>query len=116
MFSRLIFSNQLVLLLCSFLFFSCLTNVEEQFEDVPPDVCNNITYSVHIQPILEANCIECHGAGGNFPDLTTFSSVSTNSLRIKSEVVARTMPIGGSLSQVEIDAISCWVDSGALNN
>ena len=101
------------------LFTSCLTNVEEEeMNNIDPgnDPCMSITFSANVKPIIDANCVQCHGNGGNFPNLTTYNGVSSNAGLVKSEVVSRSMPQGSSLTQSEIDAISCWVDAGALDN
>ncbi|MBU3012111.1 cytochrome c [Polaribacter vadi] len=107
-------------LLFSFSFFlaSCLTNVEETIiEDEPEtDPCTTITYTINVKPIIDNNCIQCHGSGGNFPNLTTYNGISANATSVKAEVVSRRMPQGGSLTTTEIEAITCWVDNGALNN
>lgn len=99
-----------------FLVTSCLNNVEEEIQEPVSDLCDNITFSVNVKPILDSNCIQCHSAGGNFPNLTDINIVIQNANRIKSEVVSREMPKNGSLTQEEIDIISCWVDAGAINN
>lgn len=114
--------NFFALLISIFLFSSCLTNVtnpieEEEMEEVEiTDPCDDITFSSNVKPIIDSNCIQCHGTGGNFPNLTTYSGVSSNAASVKAEVVSRRMPQGGSLSSDEIKAIECWVDGGALNN
>jgi uncharacterized membrane protein len=113
------FKNHLLILLLSILFSACLTNVEEQIEEEDPtivDPCEAITFSLSVKPIIDNNCIQCHGAGGNFPNLTTYNGISSNASIVKSETVSRRMPQGGSLTNEEIKAISCWVDGGALNN
>jgi uncharacterized membrane protein len=98
---------------------SCLTNVDEE-EVLDPDAldpCADITFSVDVKKIIDNNCITCHSAGGGqSPNLETYNGVSANADIIKSEVVSKEMPIGGSLTNEEIAAISCWVDAGALNN
>lgn len=104
------------ILLLSIFLTSCLTNVEEPIEDIVEDQCDDVSFSQRVKPIIDNNCVSCHSAGGNFPNLTTFEGVSNHAATVKSEVVARTMPIGFSLSDSDIDAISCWVDGGALNN
>ncbi|WP_105014948.1 c-type cytochrome [Polaribacter porphyrae] len=101
------------LLSIGILFASCLSNVDE-VEELDP--CDAITFSVDVKPIIDSNCIQCHGTGGNFPNLTTYTGVSTNATIVKTEIVSKRMPQGGSLSDAEIQAISCWVDAGALNN
>lgn len=101
----------------TFLLSACLTNVEEQTKDPDTtDPCASITYSANIKAIMDSNCIQCHGSGGTFPNLTTYNGVSANAAKVKSEVVSKRMPQGGALTQAEINAISCWVDAGALNN
>lgn len=97
---------------------SCLTNVDEEevIDDGGVDPCATITYAINVKPIIDNNCIQCHGAGGNFPNLTTYNGVSANASKVNSEVVNRRMPLGGSLTTEEIEAISCWVSAGALNN
>ncbi len=110
-----------VILLISITLFlsSCLNNVEENSnieEEVEVDACLEITFATNVKPIIDANCIQCHGTGGNSPNLTSYNSISANSGSVKAEVVSRRMPQGFSLSQEDIDAIVCWVDSGAINN
>ena len=111
------FNNQLITLLFGILFASCLTNVEEPEVDPGPiDPCEDITYSTNVKPIIDSSCIQCHGSGGNFPNLTTYSGVSSNAAIVKNAVVSGRMPQGGSLTQEQIKAIECWVDAGAPNN
>lgn len=104
----------LIPVLCS----ACLTNVEEPLIDDPTTAnpCETITYTLSIKPIMDANCVQCHSAGGNFPNLSTYNGVSANAASVKAETVSRRMPQGGSLTSAEIEAISCWVDAGAINN
>ena len=95
-------------------------NEEDLFKDVdctsdPP------SFSTHIGPLLQTNCAVsgCHVAGNQFPDLTNFNHVKDFALLIKQKTSNRTMPppeSGRVLSKAQIDQISCWVDSGALNN
>ncbi len=109
--------NALLLFFVSILLASCLKNVEETIEETPEtDPCATITYAINVKPIIDNNCIQCHGTGGNFPNLTTYNGTSANASSVKAEVVSRRMPQGSSLTTAEIEAISCWVDAGALNN
>ncbi|WP_166964567.1 hypothetical protein [Yeosuana marina] len=68
-----------------------------------------------IKPIIDNNCVSCHN-GSQFPDLRTYQGVSVNSEIVKEQVINRTMPIGGVLSNEEINLIKCWVENGSLNN
>jgi uncharacterized membrane protein len=112
--------KKIVLIITLGVFFSsCLTNVEEPFVEEDPSAenpCETITFSGNVKSIIDTNCIQCHAAGGNFPNLTTFNGVSSNAASVKSETTSRRMPQGSTLTNDEIAAIACWVDAGALNN
>jgi mono/diheme cytochrome c family protein len=73
------------------------------------------SFATDVKPIIDANCIQCHN-GSQFPDLRDFSKISANKLIVKNAVSNRRMPLGGSLTNAEINAIVGWIDSGALNN
>lgn len=94
---------------------ACLTNVDEE-EELDP--CADITFSVNVKPIIDANCVSCHSTSGqaSFLNLETYAAVAASAASVKAEVVSKDMPIGGTLTNEEIAAISCWVDAGALNN
>lgn len=108
-------------------FLSCQSNDEnveaieemqvvEVVETMEDDTCKTITYSKDIAPLINATCIECHGNGKISPNLATFEAVKTSAERVKNAIVSRRMPLGGTLTQKEIDAVVCWVDNGSLNN
>lgn len=76
-----------------------------------------VLFTNHIQPIVEANCAVsgCHAAGGISPELTSFEKVKAASLQVKHQTQSLQMPPPGSeksLTQQEIDLISCWVKQG----
>ena len=113
------FRSFLLVLIVPFLCSACLTNVEDQIETElnAEELCATVSFSLNVKPIIEANCIQCHGSIGQFPDLTTYNSTSANAGLVKAETVSRRMPGGGSrLTNEEIAIIACWVDAGALNN
>ena len=116
--SNLKIKKEFFILLISVFFASCLTNVEETIveEQEEVDPCADISFATNVKPIIDANCIGCHGVGGNSPNLTSYALVSASASSVKGAVVSGRMPQGGSLTQEEIDAIACWVDSGALDN
>ena len=89
------------------------------------------TFAEDVQPILEANCLSCHG--GDAPqqglDLRTVPSIlrggtsgpvveigsSAKSLLVE-RIVAGTMPPGDSrLAEGEVSAIRRWIDEGAAS-
>jgi len=79
------------------------------------------TFSSDVSAIIQSSCATssgCHGNGStNGPGaLTTFNQIKNAAAFIKSEVVSKRMPLGGSLTNSQIQSISCWVDNGALNN
>ena len=78
-------------------------------------------FSSDVSAIIQSSCATssgCHGNGSrNGPGaLTTFNQIQNAAALIKSEVVSKRMPLGGSLTNSQIQSISCWVDNGALNN
>jgi uncharacterized membrane protein len=119
MFINLKFKKVFLIVALGAFFSSCLTNVEEPLEVDPTseNFCETITFAKQVKTIIETNCVQCHGARGQFPELTNYNDISAHAALVKSETVSRRMPQGSStLTNEEIAAISCWVDAGALNN
>lgn len=81
-------------------------------------VLSGISFKSEIEPIINASCAttDCHRSGNGVSDFTNFSTIQSKASSIKSQVVSKTMPKDGSLTDAEIEAIVCWVDDGALNN
>lgn len=107
------------------LFFACGKNPEVTPPPPgppPPGNCSGPakSFAADVNPIIQNNCTSsgCHGAGsGNGPGpLLTFDQIKNAASMIKTSVVNKTMPRGGSLSSTQIQTISCWVDNGAPNN
>ena len=110
--------------------FSGLTPGEYQALIVDQNGCETNTsislisgtsYKDEIIPIIEASCAiaDCHdGSNTALPDWTQYANVEALAETIKRRTTNKTMPPTGSpgLSSVEIQAIACWVDDGALNN
>lgn len=80
---------------------------------------SGVSLETTIMPIIASNCAitGCHN-GSRSPDLRTSSAIVGNASRIKARTSGGTMPPSGrpSLSQAQIQLISCWVDDGAPNN
>ena len=106
-----------VLAFASLLFFACENHVQEdELTEVEEFICDpNTSFTNSIKPIIDAKCVSCHG-GSQSPNLSTYNRVKNNANSIKAEVTSRRMPQGGFLSNEQIELISCWIDSGALNN
>lgn len=105
--------------------FSCTyNNVEETYKDFIPDCDTNVvSYSQDIAPILDMNCVVCHG--GVSPeaglDLSTYGNVFANRENIKNRINRPlgdpfVMPQSGPMVQCNIDKVNAWINQGALNN
>lgn len=90
-------------------------------------VCNTteVSFSTHIQPVLQNNCVGCHS--GNAPSggvrLSTYAEVKqvADDGRLYGAVSWQegfvNMPFGGNqLPQCTIDQIKAWIEDGAPNN
>lgn len=109
------FQTSIIVLLLSFIITSCVSNVEEQLEEII-DTDAKISYRNTVQPIIDARCLSCHASGGNFPDISSYSKVKAHAVSIKEEVASGRMPKGGPLTTAQIKSIVDWVDEGALDN
>lgn len=75
------------------------------------------SYFQEVEPIIMNNCAVtgCH-SGTQFPDLRVLANVQANKINIRDFTQSGFMPLNGSLTQEQIDAIACWIDDGALDN
>lgn len=80
-------------------------------------VTSGVSFQASISPIISNDCAVsgCHN-GSQAPDLRTFKNIQDNASRIKTVTGNGRMPMGGTLTQNEIDMIACWVDDGAPDN
>ncbi|MEL7002729.1 MAG: 2-polyprenyl-6-methoxyphenol hydroxylase [Bacteroidota bacterium] len=102
---------------------ACTSDSEEDLIDAEPDRCSTtISFQDEISAIINTNCAipGCHnGDIGASRDWTVFANVQNSAQAIRSRTFGRTMPppnSGITLSDAQIDAISCWVEQGANNN
>jgi len=78
-------------------------------------------FSADIQPILTSVCSinsNCHATGslnigGPF---TSHGEVFAKRSNIRAAILAGTMPQNASLTQAQLNAFICWIDSGSPNN
>jgi uncharacterized membrane protein len=112
--------------------FSCGYNKKEAVTPVPNQNSNNnvnggnttvaVSYKTDISPIVQDNCVSCHGNLSTYSNLTKYTSssvvgkVSELEGRIKGIENWPKMPKGGSLTQPEIDKITQWINEGAKDN
>ncbi len=90
-------------------------NCSFEFEKFVP---TGVSYSQSVEVIIADNCATsgCHN-GTQFPDFTKIETIQNNKDNIKTRTQNKSMPTGGgSLTQEQIDLISCWVDDGGLGN
>ena len=78
------------------------------------------SFATEVHPIIQASCARsgCHGAGSsNGPGaLLTYSQVFNARSSIHSAVSSGRMPLSGSLTTSQKNAILCWIDNGAPDN
>ncbi len=77
---------------------------------------NGPSFSTVISTIISTNCSinGCHNGGRN-PNLSSYSEISSNGGAIVG-AISSNMPPGKSLTQDQINLITCWINDGAPNN
>lgn len=109
----------LVLILIAGIFIvSCESNTYNEISVV----ATNPTYTANIEPVMKANCIGCHAAGSQFPNLETYAQVKESTqngsliCRIDQSIsCGAIMPPNGALSKQTIDMIKLWQTQGYVN-
>lgn len=102
-------------------------NEEELYQFVQPEACDttNVTYTSHILPLLEANCLSCHDAStasGNvilegYNQVKIYSDNGAFLGTISHSGSFSNMPQGGNkLPDCDIDQVRTWIEAGAQNN
>ena len=86
---------------------------------------DNVSFRMHIQPILETNCLGCHGTGINtggvtlegYENLKVFVNNGRFLGAVKHESGFSPMPQNANkLPDCQISQIEAWIDDGAENN
>lgn len=119
-------TRYLIILLGVVFIQSCASDSEE---DLYPSTgecdTSNVTYSGTVAPIINDNCISCHGSdfpqGGvildNYDDLKTYVDNGRFWGAINHDDGFSPMPQNlPQLPQCELDQIRAWIDNGAPNN
>ena len=78
-------------------------------------------FSTDVQPILTSVCSinsNCHASGSSNSGgpFTIQAEVFAKKSNIRAAILAGTMPQSGTITQAQINAFICWIDSGAPNN
>ena len=97
-------------------------HADELYGSTPCDV-SSVTWTVDIQPMLQAQCVSCHSgaspSGGK--DLSTYANVK---LYLGGAVSRMNKPLGdplimppsGPLATCILNKLDAWVAAGALEN
>ncbi|MFT5583066.1 MAG: cytochrome c553 [Cognaticolwellia sp.] len=102
--------------------------VQEVSDAVSPDYCG-------MNELMELSCVGCHGPGDTEPELTDIADVIDVESGYDGEIYVvpgdaaasflyakcagtqddkgSPMPLGGSISDENVDAIAAWIDAGA---
>lgn len=102
-------------------------NAEDLYQYYPQNPCDTtaVTYSVTISQIMSQQCTSCHGSSAPEAglDLSSYNGVlsAVNSGELMNRITLPLgapgkMPVGGSLSDCQINQIKAWIDAGANNN
>ncbi len=98
----------------------CYYDKEEELYPNSGTNCNALlTYNTGIKTIIDGNCATsgCHVSGGTSPDLTTYSLVKANTVRITARAVTiKDMPKPSGMSSCNITKLDNWIKAGALEN
>jgi hypothetical protein len=105
-----------LVLLCGTIIVSCESNT---IQDVSGIVVSNPTYVTNIKPVIDANCIVCHYANGQYPNLGIYNNVKDAAqngdllCRIdQSQACGSVMPPTGALPQATINMFKLWASQG----
>lgn len=92
------------------------------------DTTGTLSYNTHIAPIIQNNCVACHGSGNPKAgiSLTSYAEVKATAQTLRNNVsllegtVAhlsgfKPMPQGGTLDKCSVRKIQLWIAQGANN-
>lgn len=98
----------------------------------PRDPASPVSFTKDVMPILQANCVKCHGVEkvSRGLDLTTFEKMMNGSIKgpvvvpgnseksnLFTMVAQGKMPKQGQkLSAAQLELLKSWIDAGAQNN
>ncbi len=111
----------------------------------PEVILTTVSFSMDVQPIFDTNCISCHNtansqyygyldlstgyaysslvavvSNGYSPNLRVSSGDAENSVLWQkvnnSQLFGSNMPLGGTITNAEIETIKVWINEGAIEN
>jgi hypothetical protein len=79
------------------------------------------SFAIDVVPVFQVSCTNgsgCHGNGSNNGPgpLLNYTQIFDHRVEIRSAVASGHMPLNGSLTASQKNAILCWIDSGAPGN
>lgn len=100
-----------------------ISSCEKKVGKLPPKVvtlCDTITFTKTIKPMIDRDCISCHDANSSSGDLTTYAGIKQkiDNGTFKNRVFdspSNPMPQGAMYTQDKLDILKCWLDKGAPN-
>lgn len=100
-----------------------ILNACKKNPDLGPVDCSGPakSFATDVSPVIQASCATnsgCHATGSNNGPgpLLNYSQVFSARSDIRSSVASGHMPMNGTLTATERNAILCWIDNGATNN
>lgn len=116
--------NRLTMLACSLvgmgLGLGCQTKAPEQAPPPEPTPAvtssgGEVSYDGFVKGWLQSQCVSCHYAGGNAPNLTSFDLVKTNASKILASIQSEDNPMppaGPRPGKDVIDKLRAWIKAG----
>ncbi|WP_426279329.1 hypothetical protein ACN9MN_08930 [Chryseobacterium sp. S-02] len=101
---------------------ACESRTYEEISE-PTPVLKQVTYNKDVKPLIDANCIVCHSAGGAaaFQPWTSYTQVKNHIDDILDRIQKpvgdpQKMPQGGALSSSQINIFIQWKTDGLIEN
>ncbi|UMQ44085.1 hypothetical protein MKS83_10350 [Chryseobacterium sp. Y16C] len=101
---------------------ACESRTYEEISGSTP-IVEKVTYNKDVKPLIDANCIVCHSAGGSasFQPWTSYTQVKNHIDNILDRIQRpvgdpQKMPQGGALSQSQINIFIKWKTDGLIEN
>ena len=117
---KIIKNSIVVLALSTLVLFSCESRT---YDDISEKFVANPTYTTNVKPIIQNNCLSCHGANTNaqYPPMESYADARDAAengqmiCRIDDQSCGPVMPQTGKMPQVTIDIIKRWKQQGFAN-
>ncbi len=112
--------NYFFLSLSLFLLLSC-SKVKVADYDSNVDL-TAVSYSKNVQPLLEANCVQCHSAGNEGIELYDYDHVANAAASgklagcLSGNTAHLAMPINTTLNSIQQTTFVNWIEQGFQDN